>query len=199
MTCPGCAPTRPTAVATITESPRRASRRNQVDRPFDEICATRLRAASWRGRVPVGQTREPPLTVGASGPHRCGRHPLEGLRDTDEPAAARACARCQPRSARRPGDDASPEALDRAHPARRLGGRAPQLGRRVPRILQLQVEEALADRLTDPDVVMAELWVWEATLLHLAETPPETCLICRKARLGLPADLPLPTDLGGAR
>ena len=67
------------------------------------------------------------------------------------------------------------------------------------RILQLQVEDTLADRLTDPDVVMAELWAWEATLLHVAETPPETCLICRKARLGLPADLPLPADLGGAR
>lgn len=67
------------------------------------------------------------------------------------------------------------------------------------RSLQLQVEDALTDRLTDPDVAMAELWAWEATLLHIAETPPETCLICRKARLGLPADLPLPADLGGAR
>lgn len=46
---------------------------------------------------------------------------------------------------------------------------------------------------------MAELWVWESTLVHVAETPPETCLICRKARLGLPADLPLPATIGGAR
>ena len=37
------------------------------------------------------------------------------------------------------------------------------------------------------------------SLLHAAETPPEDCLICRKARLGLPADLPLPAGLGGGR
>lgn len=67
------------------------------------------------------------------------------------------------------------------------------------RDLQLQVEDALSDRLDDPFLVLDELWGWEAALLHTAETPPEDCLICRKARLGLPADLPLPAGLGGGR
>ena len=67
------------------------------------------------------------------------------------------------------------------------------------RNLQLQVEDAITDRLPDSDALLAELWVWEAGLLHQSETPPETCLICRKARLGLPADLPLPAAIGGAR
>ena len=67
------------------------------------------------------------------------------------------------------------------------------------RRLQLQVEDAITDRLPDHDVLMAELWVWESTLIHEAQTPPEACLICRKARLELPADLPLPAALGDAR
>jgi hypothetical protein len=67
------------------------------------------------------------------------------------------------------------------------------------RDLQLQVEDALSDRLDNPYLVLDELWCWEATLLHTAETPPEACLICRKARLGLPVDLPLPAGLGGGR
>ena len=65
------------------------------------------------------------------------------------------------------------------------------------RNLQLQVEDAITDRLPDSDSLLAELWVWESTLIHVAETPPETCLHCRRARLGLP-DLPLPGALGGA-
>jgi hypothetical protein len=67
------------------------------------------------------------------------------------------------------------------------------------RNLQHQVENAITGRLIEGEVLMAELWVWEAALLHHAETPPETCLICRKARLGLPADLPLPASFGGVR
>lgn len=67
------------------------------------------------------------------------------------------------------------------------------------RDLQLQVEETLSDRLDDPHALLDELWAWESTLMHSAETPPDDCLICRKARLGLPADLPLPAGLGGAR
>ena len=67
------------------------------------------------------------------------------------------------------------------------------------RNLQLQVEDAITDRMPDHEALMAELWAWESTLIHLAETPPETCLICRKARLGLPTDLPLPATIGGAR
>ena len=65
------------------------------------------------------------------------------------------------------------------------------------RNLQLQVEDEISDQLPESDALLAELWVWEATLIHQSETPPETCLICRKARLGLPADLPLPADMGG--
>ena len=67
------------------------------------------------------------------------------------------------------------------------------------RNLQLQVEDALADRLPDPEPVMAELWVWESTLLHGAEAPSKICLLCRKGRLGLPANLPLPAVVGGVR
>lgn len=67
------------------------------------------------------------------------------------------------------------------------------------RNLQLQVEDAITDRVPDSEALLAELWVWESTLLHSAETPPETCLICRKASLGLPADLPLPATIGGSR
>ena len=66
------------------------------------------------------------------------------------------------------------------------------------RNLQLQVEDAITDRLPDSEALLAELWAWEAGLLHQSETPPETCLICRKASLGLPADLPLPATIGGA-
>ena len=66
------------------------------------------------------------------------------------------------------------------------------------RRLQVQVEEAITDQFPDQQELMDELLVWESGLLHVAETPPETCLICRKARLGLPFDLPLPI-LGGAR
>jgi hypothetical protein len=66
------------------------------------------------------------------------------------------------------------------------------------RNLQLQVEDALSQRTPDSEAILAELWVWESKLLHVAETPPETCLICRKARLGLPADLPLPASLRSA-
>jgi hypothetical protein len=65
------------------------------------------------------------------------------------------------------------------------------------RNLQLQVEDAITDRLPDSEALMAELWVWESTLIHVAETPPETCLNCRRARLDLP-DLPLPAAPGGA-
>ena len=41
------------------------------------------------------------------------------------------------------------------------------------RDLQLQVEDALSDRLDDPYLVLDELWCWEAALLHTAETRSE--------------------------
>ena len=67
------------------------------------------------------------------------------------------------------------------------------------RTLQLQVEDEITDRFPDGDALLVELWTWEASLIHVAQTRPETCLICRRARLGLPADLPLPGAAGGAR
>lgn len=65
------------------------------------------------------------------------------------------------------------------------------------RNLQLQVEDALAHRLPDPEPVMAELWVWESTLLHAAETPSTTCLLCRTGKRGLPDDLQFPAAAAG--
>jgi hypothetical protein len=65
------------------------------------------------------------------------------------------------------------------------------------RNMQLQVEDALTDRSPDHDALLAELWVWESTLIHVAQTPSETCLYCRRARLSLP-ELPLPAVLGDA-
>ena len=70
---------------------------------------------------------------------------------------------------------------------------------RALREMQMQVEVALAERLPDHSGLIDELVIWEASLLHTAQTPPETCLTCRKARLGLPADLPIPAHRGGAR
>lgn len=67
------------------------------------------------------------------------------------------------------------------------------------RTLQLQVEDAITDRLPHHESLIAELWAWEASLLHVEQAPSDTCLLCRKARLGLPSDVPLPAELGGAR
>ena len=68
------------------------------------------------------------------------------------------------------------------------------------RELQLQVEDAISDRHPECDELMVELLAWESTLIHVAarETPPETCLTCRKLRAQIPLQLPLPTR-GGAR
>lgn len=67
------------------------------------------------------------------------------------------------------------------------------------RNLKLQVEDALADHSPDPEPVMAELWAWEPALLHAAEAPSKTCLLCHKGKLGLPANLPLAAVVGGVR
>lgn len=67
------------------------------------------------------------------------------------------------------------------------------------RDLQLQVEDTLSDRLDTLQTLLDELLVWESTLIHSAETSPEHCLICRKARRGPPADLSAPAGLGGVR
>jgi hypothetical protein len=68
------------------------------------------------------------------------------------------------------------------------------------RRLQLQVEDALTQRVTNPQALITDLQVWESGLIHVAqETPPETCLICRRARLGLPLELPFPAATGGTR
>jgi hypothetical protein len=60
------------------------------------------------------------------------------------------------------------------------------------RDLQEQVADALIDRLPGADDLPLELLMWEAELFHVAETPPDTCLICRKASRGLPTNMPLP-------
>lgn len=67
------------------------------------------------------------------------------------------------------------------------------------RHLQGQVEEAITDHLIDCDSVLNELYAWEAGLTHESEAPPDNCLLCRKARLELPADLPIPVLQGASR
>lgn len=68
------------------------------------------------------------------------------------------------------------------------------------RTSQLQVEEALLNRFPDCRPLLDELIVWESTLIHVAEgTPAGSCLLCRRAHLGLPAGLPLPVAMGGGR
>lgn len=69
------------------------------------------------------------------------------------------------------------------------------------RRLQEQVEDALLDRRLISRRKLDALFAWEATLLHApTATPAEACLICRKAQVGLPLDLPLPASIeGGAR
>lgn len=67
------------------------------------------------------------------------------------------------------------------------------------RDLQLQVEEMLSLRLEGSQSLLDELLVWESTLIHAAATPPGDCLICRKARRGLPDDLRARAGLGCAR
>lgn len=69
----------------------------------------------------------------------------------------------------------------------------------VLREQQQWVEDAISDRLPQQDNLLGALWAWEVGLAHEASTPVATCLICRKASLGLPPDLPLPAGLGGAR
>lgn len=64
---------------------------------------------------------------------------------------------------------------------------------------QLQVEEAIAARYAGPDT-MDRLAILDASLVHGPDqTPPERCLICRRARLELPLELPFPALRGGTR
>lgn len=65
--------------------------------------------------------------------------------------------------------------------------------------LQLQVEEAIADRHPELSGAMDELLVWETTLAHSNSGPAATCLHCRRARCGFPGTVPLPTSRSGAR
>ena len=58
---------------------------------------------------------------------------------------------------------------------------------------QVDVEHEIRRRLPFGERLLAELWVWEATLLHTDENArPEVCLFCRRASRGLPDDLPIP-------
>lgn len=64
---------------------------------------------------------------------------------------------------------------------------------------QLQVEQALAARYERPGL-LDQLAILDAALIHGPDqTPPERCLICRRARLELPLALPFPAARGGAR
>jgi hypothetical protein len=67
------------------------------------------------------------------------------------------------------------------------------------RRLQLQLEDAISERHPECDELMIELVAWELTLTHdpAPQTPPETCLTCRKLRAQIPLQLPLPA--GGTR
>jgi hypothetical protein len=68
------------------------------------------------------------------------------------------------------------------------------------RELQTQVEDALLDRSLITKDVLDELIAWESTLLHHApQSPPEDCLLCRKSRLEIPFEMPLPVPVGGGR
>lgn len=65
--------------------------------------------------------------------------------------------------------------------------------------LQLQVEQAITDRHPQLSGVMDEALVWEGALVHFGSGPPATCLSCRRARVGLPDNLPLPSTRAGVR
>lgn len=63
--------------------------------------------------------------------------------------------------------------------------------------LQQQVEEALTDRLADPEGLWPELWAWESTLIHPGDVPMADCLTCHLARIQLPEILELLPTAGG--
>jgi hypothetical protein len=65
---------------------------------------------------------------------------------------------------------------------------------------QLHVEQALTDRGLVTADALTELLIWESRLIHHGRgTTSRLCLICRKARLQLPLDLPLPAQREGRR
>jgi hypothetical protein len=57
--------------------------------------------------------------------------------------------------------------------------------------LQQQVEDSILERFSNHDALLAELWAWEATLIHTGGTPGRDCLACRRALLGPPDELPM--------
>ena len=65
--------------------------------------------------------------------------------------------------------------------------------------LHLQIEQAITDRHPELSGVMDELLVWEGALAHSGSGPAKTCLSCRRARVGLPDNLPLPSPRAGVR
>lgn len=64
---------------------------------------------------------------------------------------------------------------------------------------QEHIEQVLADHLPESSPDLDELIVWEATLLHISDVPPRSCLICRTAQLGLPAEVYSLAKTGGLR
>lgn len=64
---------------------------------------------------------------------------------------------------------------------------------------QEHIEQALADHLPASSAILDELIVWEATLLHVSDVSPRSCLICRTAQLGLPPEVYSLVSAGGLR
>lgn len=65
--------------------------------------------------------------------------------------------------------------------------------------LHLDIEDVLTARFPDEFCrIRDELIAWEASLLHASDTSElsASCLHCRRARVGLPANLPLPVRGG---
>ncbi|QKE82890.1 hypothetical protein [Arthrobacter sp. NEB 688] len=64
---------------------------------------------------------------------------------------------------------------------------------------QVLVEEEIATSFPELDERMIELLVWESELLHDAAGEPGNCLQCRRARLNLPPECPVPATRQGVR
>lgn len=67
------------------------------------------------------------------------------------------------------------------------------------RELQVHVENDIRRHVPGGSALVTELWVWEAGFLHESQATSDACLVCRRALLGLPPDLPIPESLGRTR
>lgn len=64
---------------------------------------------------------------------------------------------------------------------------------------QMLVEDEIARSHPELDERMTELLVWESELIHDASGEPGSCLQCRRARLHLPPECPVPSTRKGVR